>query len=270
MKPTITPEQDVLIAKMYDEGKSAYQIARDLDLTHTIIYGSLDRTGIERRGKNEAYRKYHFDEHVFDEIDTPEKAYWIGFLYADGYINRTSLRLNINIEDKSHVEKFNSFLDSDYPILEEDRLCNLNNKMTYKALLIVTHHHFAERLLELGISSGREDFNMSEIPQHLYHYWILGYFDGDGCITRRKNIGYNEYFARVNFSANKKDVLEFIVRQFSSFGGIKNKKIQTRKGSFAIDYCGKNICRKIYDYMYEDTTVFLDRKKEKFMEFYPE
>ncbi|MGM9535052.1 MAG: hypothetical protein ACI3VR_07355, partial [Intestinibacter sp.] len=61
-----------------------------------------------------------FNEHIFDVIDTEEKAYWLGFIFADGYIGSTPLEpnkksvynfeLSLKLEDTSHLEKFKSFI----------------------------------------------------------------------------------------------------------------------------------------------------------------
>lgn len=56
--------------------------------------------------------RIHCDEHVFDKIDTEEKAYWLGFLYADGCITSTGNRIELQIGrvDLEHLVKFHSFL----------------------------------------------------------------------------------------------------------------------------------------------------------------
>ena len=51
-----------------------------------------------------------FNIHYFDSIDTEEKAYWLGFLFADGavtqYNHSYDIELSLKIDDKEHVEKF--------------------------------------------------------------------------------------------------------------------------------------------------------------------
>ena len=56
-----------------------------------------------------------YNRHIFDTIDTPEKAYWLGFIIADGYlnINRRMLRIKLGDIDKSHLIKYIEFLDGD-------------------------------------------------------------------------------------------------------------------------------------------------------------
>ena len=55
-----------------------------------------------------------FDEHSFDVIDTEEKAYWLGFLYADGNVSNTKNEVGITLQssDIKHLYKFKTFLKS--------------------------------------------------------------------------------------------------------------------------------------------------------------
>ena len=59
------------------------------------------------------------DETIFDNIDTEEKAYWLGFLYADGNISTIGNRLemNLSIKDLDHMFKFKRFLKLEAVIL---------------------------------------------------------------------------------------------------------------------------------------------------------
>lgn len=53
-----------------------------------------------------------YNRHIFDIIDSQEKAYWLGFIIADGYLNvdRRMLRIKLGDKDKNHLEKFIKFL----------------------------------------------------------------------------------------------------------------------------------------------------------------
>lgn len=49
-----------------------------------------------------------YNRHIFDEINSSEKAYWLGFIIADGYLNedKNMLRIKLGSIDKHHLEKF--------------------------------------------------------------------------------------------------------------------------------------------------------------------
>ena len=65
----------------------------------------------------EIYNTSHhtsINEHIFDTIDTEEKAYWLGFMYADGCIYSKENRIELSLQDLdvNHLYKFAKFLDS--------------------------------------------------------------------------------------------------------------------------------------------------------------
>jgi len=51
-------------------------------------------------------------EEAFDNIDTEEKAYWLGFLYADGWVSSkgNTVGLTLALKDIEHLKKYNNFL----------------------------------------------------------------------------------------------------------------------------------------------------------------
>lgn len=63
-----------------------------------------------------------YNRHVFDTIDTNEKAYWLGFIIADGYLNdnKNMLRIKLSDKDKRHLEKFIKFLDGNSSMLKKE------------------------------------------------------------------------------------------------------------------------------------------------------
>ena len=65
-------------------------------------------------------RIYQVNENYFESIDSDEKAYWLGFLSADGYIHegRNTITLALQESDKVHIEKFKKAISATYPIKE--------------------------------------------------------------------------------------------------------------------------------------------------------
>ena len=68
---------------------------------------------------------YKANFNYFDKIDTPDKAYWLGFIWADGYIAKRerkqpngcvrieyNLKLELQESDASHVQKFLDCIES--------------------------------------------------------------------------------------------------------------------------------------------------------------
>lgn len=70
------------VIDLYKSNKSIKEIAKLFNSSQETISKVLKENNIEVYRRN----KINFDEHIFDVIDTEEKAYWLGFIFADGYI----------------------------------------------------------------------------------------------------------------------------------------------------------------------------------------
>ena len=93
------------IIAMYNDGKSTVEIAKLLNACDTGILKILKQFNCKIRTKKECSTIYTLNENYFEKIDTPRKAYWLGFLYADGYNNEThhTVRLSLQKIGRAHV-----------------------------------------------------------------------------------------------------------------------------------------------------------------------
>ena len=74
-----------LICKLYvDQDMSIKEISNKLNVDNMSVKRALQKNNIQLRTLSESLRKYSLDETYFDNIDSPNKAYILGFLYADG------------------------------------------------------------------------------------------------------------------------------------------------------------------------------------------
>ena len=105
---------------MYEQGMKYYQIANILGVDRKVVSYRLRQLGYQsdqryvRTVPIEKLRHYDYSsaEKVFETIDTEEKAYWLGFLYADGNVDadQNTISLALSEEDKSHVKRFRTFM----------------------------------------------------------------------------------------------------------------------------------------------------------------
>src|SRR5262245_16933447 len=98
------PRHDICLR--YQKAERPGALAEAYDISIHTIYGLLRRREIARRGNSEAHRIYQCDHTFFASLDSEAKAYWLGFLMADGGVKGTSLNLGLSIVDQGHVEKF--------------------------------------------------------------------------------------------------------------------------------------------------------------------
>ena len=75
----------------------------------------------------------NYNRHIFDNIDNEEKAYWLGFIVADGYLNldKHMLRIKLGHKDKQHLIKFINFIGGEESMLKYEIHSITGNKNYY-------------------------------------------------------------------------------------------------------------------------------------------
>ena len=247
-KIQISKEQ---IKQYYLEGKSTVEIAQIANCNQSNINSHLKRMGVSIRKPFEI-RRYSLNKEYFKSIDTQEKAYILGFLYADGYNQETKnqIRLTLQKQDKDILDKINIELNHNKPLLLlRDSYLDLS----------INSKKISQDLSFLGCTQNKSftiRFPYNKLPENLYKDFIRGYFDGDGCISINQ---YND--VQINITGN----LEFITELqliFESVLKVNRTKLQKRKKSYSLFYHGKKLCFKILDYLYKDNTISLERKEK--------
>ena len=105
-----TPQFDLEKAKeLYLSGHSCREIASIVNANEDTICMYLKNEGINTSNSS----TFRFNENVFDCIDTEEKAYWLGFIYADGSIFSNGYKFELSLcgKDIEHLHKFNKFME---------------------------------------------------------------------------------------------------------------------------------------------------------------
>lgn len=113
---SIPKEHEEAIVAAYLEGATQAQAAALFGYSGDACLNALKRRGIVPRSFQEVARRYTVDETFFDQIDTEEKAYWLGFLTADGGIARNRILPGLKVSDIGHLHKFVASLESDHPV----------------------------------------------------------------------------------------------------------------------------------------------------------
>jgi G:T-mismatch repair DNA endonuclease (very short patch repair protein) len=132
------------------------------------------------------YEGVNFDINKFIDIKDSSVAYFLGLLWADGYIskNRMSAKMDVARSDGD------LFFDM---IKEIGHFCkNYKTSPNRKEQVNIALHNtqITNYLCSLGY---REKSRISpalvlqKIPDFLKHYFWLGYFDGDGCFYHKSH-----------------------------------------------------------------------------------
>lgn len=212
---------DEEIKRMYLEGSSLNDIAKVAQDTKGLmaLRQRLIDLGVNTKVSQKKYRykiskcskKYTFNEHYFDAIDNEYKAYWLGFLMADGYNHesKSCIAIRLQLEDKEILEKFKNELNYTGHIYEFHRITAVNKLNRSYCELNLCSPIFSESLSKLGCIQGKTYLlQFPDLRTDLIQHFIRGYFDGDGClsITSRKDRTSNSKCYQFNI-AGKVEVI---------------------------------------------------------------
>lgn len=205
---------------------------------------------------------YKCNKDYFQTINTEDKAYWLGFIYADGCVtkNHRSLIINLSPTDIEHLNLFNQCIESTYPIKYKD-----NGRYVS---LIISNKHFVEHLIDKGCVPHKSlvlQFpTENQVPSNLIRHFIRGYFDGDGCIhtkmRQHKNKPRPYLECEVNFLGTY-DMLLNIIKHIP----LLNINIKEFGLIYKFRICSKNKIVELLDYLYKDSHFYLPRKYIKYI-----
>lgn len=283
LKPINASDEELI--QMYNSGMSLQEIAKKVSGSKGAmeVRKKLRELGIDTSYSNNIHKykekmsrtfhHYMLDECVFDTIDTEEKAYWLGFLMADGYNHedKNAVCLRLQAEDFEILEKFKTFLKSNAPIYTFYRTTKVNQlKREYKEVR-VNSVHLCKQLAKLGCIQGKT-YTLkypTSIPDNLMNHFIRGYFDGDGCICVKKRNNRkspNSMNYQLTITGREEFILclqDWLVKET----GINKIKLESPVNNFAkvLHYGGKIVVSKILNYLYKDATIYLKRKHDKYI-----
>lgn len=284
LKPIQASDEELI--RMYNSGMTLMEIANKVSGSKgaMMVRQRLQELGIDtsyktniskyREKMSHAFHHYNIDEHVFDVIDSEEKAYWLGFLMADGYnhVSKSAICLRLNAIDTEILEKFRTFLKSDAPIYSFRRKTLVSGSENDYKEVRVNSVHLSDTLTRLGCVQGKTytlEFP-DYIPDGLMNHFIRGYFDGDGCIsiTKRTNRKSPDSMVYQFTVVGRKEFLEKLQSKLVVNAGVVQNPLKVKGNNFAqtIHYGGFNVVLRILNYLYKDATIYLKRKHDKYLQ----
>lgn len=248
----------------------ARKCAEKLGLSYASIGQYAHRLGITLSSPDRSEITSKFDSTLFTTVRTPEIAYILGFIYADGHV-----------EKSNHTSKRVSFcmITSDFNDIQDSikksgnwhiRHTHVQNRKP-QTIVRIGNHNLWSFLVEndYHIKSGASaDKILSKIPENLKHYWWRGYFDGDGWFSYQKGLKYS-----FGFSACYDQRWEFVVNLFDQLN-IKyfyNQRIRKSGRDSSMNVTNMDGVIKFGSYIYnnyEIDKIGLSRKSQKWSEIY--
>lgn len=265
----LTDIQKIEIVEKYKTGVyTCEKLSKEYGIKGNSISALLKRRGISiNSNRSQLSRKYSLNEYYFDKIDTEEKAYFLGLLYADGNncVTNNCIYIGLHEIDKLILEKFKIALGSNRDLVFRDRTMEKNKSNQYA--LKVQSKHMSKQLIKLGCVPNKslilEFPTIEQVPENLLNHFLRGMWDGDGTIYRDKSCSNNKRCSLTstrNFCLSAKDIIKsYTGISFGIYSYYKNKISSDLK-------VGGNKKSKIFlDWLYNNATIYLERKFISYM-----
>ena len=207
------------------------------------------------------YKKPIYNESFFNVIDTKEKAYILGYTLADGYINRNTLEYGCALADKEILNFIASQLGE--PKVREDTYINKATRRFPRARLSIGNKRLVQGVLS-KINS-KEEKTFPRVKKELQPYVLLGFFDGDGCLTYGYRKDRNRLWQKVNFTSSYK-ILYAIQKLLSKLGITTSLHPKGKEKCFVLETANLKDVLNLLKYIYQDETfIVLHRKFNKYV-----
>ena len=241
--------------KALEEYLNSNSSIRELSVKYKINRGFFSGYALGK-GIDIYSRKSKCNDRIFDVIDTEDKAYWLGFLYADGcvykYNNSYRVELSLKEGDLEHIKKFKAFMCS------ESRISYRKLQKAYR--IGIGSRRIYERLIELGCMPNKSLIlkfpTDSQVPNSLLKHFIRGYFDGDGCFSLRHNV---HSIAPNICILGTEDFLSGIQKIYN--GKISKKSTEN---IYSLRFRKEEALKFLKD-IYTNSHIYLDRKYDRFI-----
>lgn len=247
------------IIDLYKSGISCVEIGDKFNLNEQSVRKLIKDMGLLIDTK--PYQKL-IDHNWLDTIDTEYKAYYLGLLAADGWLEKNSLFIDLQRKDQALLEELQQKIVPFIPLAYyKARKMNVDDKVR----LVITSKKWRERCEELSIGY-RKSLTIPDmidnIPTNVRHHFVRGYFDGDGTVGVYLNKKLNKKFSRIQFLGTR----EFLLGIHRAIGiPVGTIRLNPKEKIHRLTYSGKQRLFEIKDYLYKDATIFLSRKKDKFV-----
>lgn len=211
-------------------------------------------------------KKHHYNRGYFKNIDTPEKAYWLGFIFADGYIARkensegrstSEVAIQLNDRDADHLVKFDEALGQGSSVkfsIQKDR--EIKGVLVKGGSRIAAVRYYSSEmyfdLVDKGVVQNktyRPEF--PKVEEKYFLNFLLGVIDGDGYISGRDYLTVGIVNPNIEF-------LNYVQETLSKYS--INTHIHTEdKWKHRLTAVGINADALLSE-LYKNSSIYLQRK----------
>lgn len=247
------------IIERYLAGDTVKEAVRGSGYSYRTLVDWLKKAGIQARRRTD-YRRYDLDSRYFLTIDTEIKAYWLGFIAADGNVSGTALVVGLAAKDEVHLYKLKSALSASHPVYRQQSKCETGTFGA--AVLRISSTDLVADLDGHGIHSNKTWTVRPPVtlPHHLMPAYWRGVFDGDGhvCVSGVYKTGNRKWnIGLVGNEAMVQGFAAFVSKQVPSRTTVRRHQ---KSDTFYVRYSGTQTPFAVANLLYQDAPVYLERK----------
>lgn len=241
------------LKKCLEQGMSTRDIEKICDKKRSTISYWIKKHGLDEKSY---YKKT--PNYSFGKIDTPEKAYVLGFILADAAINYNNTEISVELIDKEVVDFISSIVDG-----------NVHCDYTYdKKARRFPRARLTKKITDILKYTGgklKKDRHFPRIREDLERYMVLGLFDSDGCLTWGRRKDKNRIWQKITFSSQLKileGLQQYLNKKLNISTIVRPKK---NEDCFVLEFANKNDVLKFCQHIYPDENfIILERKYLKY------
>lgn len=229
----------------YLAGSSLAKIAEWAGKSPATIKYHLNKAGVAMRSNKENSRRYSVNHQYFTFVDSEDKAYWLGFMFADGHVSSSQGKrafLTLGAKDKEHIEKFRQSIVTDAPI------GIYHSETPYGPVdyvrLTVCSDTIYDDLVRHGCVERKS--NILSPPEglrtDLVRHFIRGYNDGDGSV----------YASSIKMVGTK-SFIEWVASKLP--GAVSVRQDKRRDFTWCLDAGYQSL-----EWLYRDSVTRMERK----------
>lgn len=252
----LTQENISEIIDLYNQGNTSIDIAKKFNISESTTLRYLRKNNVSIRNKwhnSGNYNRIVFDYSYFKQINTHAKAYVLGLLYADGNVASKSNMVTLNISKKDiellDVVKTELKYVGRYYKSTDDRYLKI----------LFSSKETKNDLIKLGCVPNKSKIltfpNEKQVPKEFVCSFVLGYFDGDGCIKKQGHISI----------AGTKMFCDKLLQISNNLNIEAHSKIHSNKSIYTFDIHKQFDAYNFLSWCYSNT-VGLKRKYNRFID----
>lgn len=262
-------EEEIEFIKNNYKTYSYKEIGEKINRTKSAVQNKIRKLGL----KKDKIQK--FNEFYFDEINSNDKAYWLGFIYADGWIEQSNrnncLGIELSEKDSEHLVLFNKWINGNVSVKTRTRTINFDKYKDKEYVMCYIKYyskHLVESLNNYNIVENKtyKKYTLPNIQDKYMISFLHGYFDGDGSFfLKNKKMNYYGF----NYTSYNKIILENIRKYLYEKYNITSYICLAKKNSnvWQLYITAQDSVKSFANLLLNDNTVYLERKNNLIKEY---